>query len=82
MGNIQMVGKSVGEMYKGEKPLETKLAPLGLFNDIARHAVDFWLVDGGPARSEQSRHRGPKREDHAELHAEQSSAATTAIRAS
>src|SRR5262249_40742889 len=43
MGNIQMVGKSVGEMYKGEKPLETALAPLGLLNDIARHAVDFWL---------------------------------------
>jgi choline dehydrogenase-like flavoprotein len=44
MGSIQMVGKSVGEMYKGEKPLETKLAPLGLLNDIARHAVDFWLM--------------------------------------
>jgi choline dehydrogenase-like flavoprotein len=43
MGNIQMVGKSVGEMYKGEKPIETALAPLGLLNDIARHAVDFWL---------------------------------------
>jgi choline dehydrogenase-like flavoprotein len=43
MGSIQMVGKSVGEMYKGEKPLETELAPLGLLNDIARHAVDFWL---------------------------------------
>jgi len=43
MGNIQMVGKSVGEMYKGEKPLETKFAPLALLNDIARHAVDFWL---------------------------------------
>jgi choline dehydrogenase-like flavoprotein len=43
MGNIQMVGKSVGEMYKGEKPLETALAPLGLLNDIAQHAVDFWL---------------------------------------
>src|SRR6478672_6819397 len=44
MGNIQMVVKSVGEMYKGEKPLETRLAPLGLLNDIARHAVDFWLM--------------------------------------
>src|SRR5262249_27714279 len=43
MGNIQMVGKSVGEMYKGEKPLETALAPIGLLNDIARHALDFWL---------------------------------------
>jgi choline dehydrogenase-like flavoprotein len=43
MGNIQMVGKSVGEMYKGEKPLETALAPIGLLDDVARHAVDFWL---------------------------------------
>jgi choline dehydrogenase-like flavoprotein len=43
MGNIQMVGKSVGEMYRGEKPLETALAPLGFLNDIARHTVDFWL---------------------------------------
>jgi choline dehydrogenase-like flavoprotein len=43
MGNIQMVGKSVGEMYKGEKPLETKLAPLFTLEDIAKHAVDFWL---------------------------------------
>jgi choline dehydrogenase-like flavoprotein len=30
-------------MYKGEKPLETKLAPIGMLDDIARHAVDFWL---------------------------------------
>jgi choline dehydrogenase-like flavoprotein len=43
VGSIQMIGKSVGEMYKGEKPLETALAPLGLLDDIARHAVDFWL---------------------------------------
>jgi choline dehydrogenase-like flavoprotein len=43
MGNIQMVGKSVGEMYKGEKPLETKLAPIFSLDDIAKHAVDFWL---------------------------------------
>jgi choline dehydrogenase-like flavoprotein len=43
MGNIQMVGKSVGEMYKGEKPLETAVAPIALLDDIARHAVDFWL---------------------------------------
>ncbi len=43
VGSIQMVGKSAGEMYKGEKPLETKLAPIGMLDDIARHAVDFWL---------------------------------------
>lgn len=44
MGNIQMIGKSLGPMYKGEKPLETALVPLGLLDDLARHAVDFWLT--------------------------------------
>jgi choline dehydrogenase-like flavoprotein len=43
MGNIQMVGKSTEEMYRGEKPLETKLAPTRVLRDIATHAVDFWL---------------------------------------
>ena len=43
VGNIQMVGKSVGPMYRGEKPIETALAPMGTLDDIARHAVDFWL---------------------------------------
>ncbi len=43
MGNIQMVGKSVGEMYRGEKPLQTRLAPMFSLDDIAKHAVDFWL---------------------------------------
>jgi choline dehydrogenase-like flavoprotein len=43
MGNIQMVGKSQADMYKGEKPLETKLAPKFTLRDVAEHAVDFWL---------------------------------------
>jgi len=43
LGNIQMVGKSVADMYRGEKPLETKLAPTWGLSDVARHAVDFWL---------------------------------------
>jgi choline dehydrogenase-like flavoprotein len=44
MGNIQMVGKSVPEMYRGEKPVITKLAPFGLsLKEVAEHAVDFWL---------------------------------------
>lgn len=43
MGNIQMIGKSQGPMFKGEKPIETLLAPMMLLDDIARHAVDFWL---------------------------------------
>jgi choline dehydrogenase-like flavoprotein len=44
MGNIQMIGKSLGPMYRGEKPLETALLPMGLLGDIARHALDFWLT--------------------------------------
>ncbi len=43
MGNIQMVGKSQGPMYKGEKPLEAGLAPGWTLDKLALHAVDFWL---------------------------------------
>ncbi len=43
MGNIQMVGKSVAEMYRGEQPVMTKLAPTFSLKEIATHAVDFWL---------------------------------------
>ena len=43
MGNIQMVGKSQGPMYTGEKPLETLVAPGFTLNEVAKHAVDFWL---------------------------------------
>lgn len=43
MGNIQMVGKSTAPMFRGEKPLETKLAPDFSLEEIAKHAVDFWL---------------------------------------
>jgi choline dehydrogenase-like flavoprotein len=43
MGNLQMVGKSSAPMYRGEKPLETKLAPTLALRDVAEHAVDFWL---------------------------------------
>jgi choline dehydrogenase-like flavoprotein len=43
MGNIQMVGKSQAPMFRGEKPIETMLAPEWSLEDIALHAVDFWL---------------------------------------
>ncbi len=43
MGNIQMVGKSQAQMFRGEKPGETKFAPEWTLRDVARHAVDFWL---------------------------------------
>lgn len=43
MGNIQMVGKSQAPMFRGEKPIETLLAPQWTLEAIALHAVDFWL---------------------------------------
>jgi choline dehydrogenase-like flavoprotein len=43
LGNIQMVGKSQAEMFRGEKPGETKFAPEWTLRDVAKHAVDFWL---------------------------------------
>jgi choline dehydrogenase-like flavoprotein len=43
MGNIQMIGKSQAAMFRGEKPLETRLAPTWALKDVADHAVDFWL---------------------------------------
>src|SRR3954462_2205990 len=43
LGNIQMVGKSQAPMFRGEKPIETKLAPTRSLEEIAKHAVDFWL---------------------------------------
>ncbi len=43
LGNIQMVGKSQAEMFRGEKPGETKLAPEWSLDRVAKHAIDFWL---------------------------------------
>src|SRR4029453_13330438 len=43
LGKIQMIGKSQREMFRGEKPIETKLAPTWALRDVATHAVDFWL---------------------------------------
>ena len=44
MGNIQMIGKTHGEMFKGERPLETALVPKVFLNKLAEHSVDFWLT--------------------------------------
>jgi choline dehydrogenase-like flavoprotein len=43
MGNVQMVGKSSAPMYRGEKPIETRLAPTFALNEVAERAIDFWL---------------------------------------
>ncbi len=43
LGNIQMLGKSQPEMFRGEKPIETAVVPGVALRDMARHSVDFWL---------------------------------------
>ena len=43
LGNIQMVGKSQAEMFRGERPEATRLAPEWTLERMARHAIDFWL---------------------------------------
>jgi len=44
LGNIQMVGKSNAAAMKGEEPKLTRLAPRMSLDEVARHAVDFWLT--------------------------------------
>jgi len=41
LGNIQMLGKSKGPMFRDDAP---KLAPGWSLDMMARHAVDFWLT--------------------------------------
>jgi choline dehydrogenase-like flavoprotein len=43
LGNIQMIGKSQAEMFRGERPRETRLAPEWTLERMARHAIDLWL---------------------------------------
>jgi len=41
LGNIQMIGKSKGPMFRADAP---KFAPGFTLDQMARHAVDFWLT--------------------------------------
>jgi choline dehydrogenase-like flavoprotein len=44
LGNIQMIGKSNAAAMRGEEPKLTALAPTFGLDEVARHAVDFWLT--------------------------------------
>ena len=44
LGNIQLLGKSNAMAMKGEEPKLTKLAPHFSLDEVAHHAVDFWLT--------------------------------------
>jgi choline dehydrogenase-like flavoprotein len=52
LGNIQMVGKSQAQMFRGERPGATKLAPEWTLERMARHAIDFWLSTEDLPRAE------------------------------
>jgi choline dehydrogenase-like flavoprotein len=52
LGNIQMVGKSQAEMFRGERPKETRLAPEWTLERMARHSIDFWLSTEDLPRAE------------------------------
>ncbi len=41
LGNIQMIGKSMGSMFKDDAPF---FAPGFTLDQMAKHAVDFWLT--------------------------------------
>src|SRR4029434_5464082 len=41
LGNIQMIGKSQGVMFRGDAP---RLIPGMTLDQMAKHAVDFWLT--------------------------------------
>src|SRR6476659_9681713 len=59
LGNIQMVGKSQAPMFHGEKPGETKFAPDWTLENVASHAVDFWLSTEDLPRAENRVTLGP-----------------------
>lgn len=44
LGNIQMIGKSNAAAMRGEEPKLTMLAPTFSLEEVASHAVDFWLT--------------------------------------
>ena len=79
MGNVQMVGKSSAPMYRGEKPIETTLAPTFALSDVAERAVDFWLSTEDLPDPDNRVTLRRERQRRPALHAEQPGAAGTAL---
>ena len=79
LGNIQMVGKSVADMFRGEKPLQTRLAPQLSLEEIARHAIDFWLSTEDLPSPENRVTLDADGQRQAELHADQRGAQARAL---
>ena len=71
LGNIQMVGKSSADMYRGEKPLQTRLAPQWTLERGRPPRGRLLALDRGPAAAGQPRHAAPRRQHPARLQADQ-----------
>ena len=80
MGNIQMVGKSQAPMFHGEKPGETRFAPTWSLEDVASHAVDFWLSTEDLPRAENRVTVERARHDHDRLRGHQQRAQGPPVR--
>ena len=80
MGNIQMVGKSTAPMFRGEKPIQTKLAPTFSLDEVAKHAVDFWLSTEDLPRPENRVTLDRDGNITLDLHAQQPGAEEAAVR--
>ena len=71
LGNIQMVGKSQADMFRGEKPLETKLAPTRTLAEHGAARGGLLALHRGPATTGEPRDAEPRRGDPAQLHADE-----------
>ena len=80
LGNIQMVGKSSAQMYRGEKPGQTKLAPEWTLDRVATHAIDFWLSTEDLPRPDNRVTLEPRRQRPAELLGDERRGAEAALR--
>ena len=78
MGNVQMVGKSSAPMYRGEKHI-AELAPMFALDEVAEHAVDFWLSVEDLPDPDNRVTLAEGRQRRPELHAEQPRAARAAL---
>ena len=65
LGNIQMLGKSKGPMFRDDAP---KFAPGWSLDMMARHAARFLAHDRGPPRPEEPHHGRRRWQDPTQLH--------------
>jgi choline dehydrogenase-like flavoprotein len=71
LGEIQMLGKSDGEMLKGEAPGWAVWKPEFALDFLAEHSIDFWLQSEDLPDPRKSRHDKPGWTDRAEYPGDQ-----------